>query len=95
MKKESMPSIKTCSNCKRISDVRSGIKDGQYFDNLCDRCIGVIGSAEFSRQYERQSQRRTFAKDLVQSTERDYAKIYGADAARKRGWTDDDLRKYG
>lgn len=88
-------SASSCSNCRRKVEVRSGIKNGIAFDDLCDRCIGVIGSADFSRQFDRQSQRRTYAKDLVQSTERDYAKVYGEAAARKRGWTDDDLHKYG
>lgn len=86
----------TCSNCKRsVNELHSGIKGSSSYSDLCQSCVGVINSAEFSRQYERQSQRRTFAKDLVQSTERDYAKIYGEAAARKRGWTDEDLRKFG
>lgn len=84
-----------CSNCEQEGQVRSGIQHGIGFSNLCNRCVGVIGSADFSRQFDRQSQRRTFAKDIVQPTERDYAKIYGETAARKRGWTDTDLRKYG
>jgi hypothetical protein len=95
MKNESQQSTKVCSNCGRPDTLRSGIKGGVAFADLCDRCIGTIGSADFSRQFDRQSQRRTFAKDIVQSTERDYAKIYGEAAARKRGWTDSDLHKYG
>jgi hypothetical protein len=84
-----------CSNCKRETEIRSGIQNGVGFTDLCDRCIGVINSAEFSRQFDRQSQRRTFAKDIIQPTESGYAKIYGEQAARKHGWTDSDLRKYG
>lgn len=84
-----------CKNCHRESELRSGVKNGEYFSDLCDRCVGVINSADFSRQYERQSQRRTFAKDIIQPTERDYARVYGEAAARKNGWTDTDLRKFG
>lgn len=84
-----------CNNCGRKDTLRSGFNNGVSFSNLCDRCIGVIGSAEFSRQYERQSQRRTFAKDIIQPTEPGYAKVYGEEAARRNGWTDKDLRKHG
>lgn len=89
------PLIKACENCKREVELHSGIKHGVYYENLCERCVGVIGSADFSRQYDRQSQRRTFAKDLVQPTESGYARIYGEKQARDRGWTDEDLRKHG
>jgi len=88
-----MPSM--CKNCKRKAELHSGIKNGVLYDGLCERCVGVIESAEFSRQHDRQFQRRHYAKDLVQPSERDYAKIYGEEAARKKGWTDADLRRHG
>lgn len=88
-------SIPKCNHCGRTDVLHTGFKGDDYYENLCDGCIGMIGSALLYRQYERQSQRRTYAADLVQPTERDYAKIRGADAARKRGWSEEELRKFG
>lgn len=87
--------IHKCTNCNRIDELHSGVKNNTWYEDLCTRCVGVLGSSEFSRQYDRQWQRRHYAKDLVQPSEPDYAKIYGAEQARKRGWSEDDLRKYG
>jgi hypothetical protein len=95
MKNESQQSTKVCSNCGKPDELHSGIKGNIGYTDLCLKCVGVVGSAIFSRQFDRQSQRRTYAKDIVQSTERDYAKIYGEAAARKRGWTDEDLHRFG
>lgn len=94
-KKKSTSSTPRCSNCDRQNTLYSGIKNGESYNNLCDRCIGTLGSSEFFRRYDRQWQRREYAKDIVQTWEPDYAKAYGADAARKAGWTDDQIRKYG
>lgn len=90
-----MQSINICSNCKRKSELHSGIKNNAYYENLCERCVGVIGSADFSRRYDRQFQRRHFAKDIIQPSESGYAKVYGEQKAREKGWTDKDLRKFG
>lgn len=90
-----MPLISKCSNCGRPEGIHSGIKNGVYYEQLCSRCVGVLGSAEFSRNYDRQWQRRHYAKDLVQPTEAGYLKAYGADKARERGWTEEDIRRHG
>lgn len=84
-----------CNRCHMTRQIRSGIKNGVAFRNLCDKCIGVLDSAVFSRHYERQYQRREYAKDIVQPSEKDFARLYGEDKARENGWTDEELRKFG
>lgn len=88
-------STKQCSNCKRkVDELHDGIKDGVYYEELCERCVGTIGSAEFSRQYYRQYQRRHFARDLIQPGEKEFIKEY-PEQARKKGYTDADFHKFG
>lgn len=73
----------------------SGVRNGQPYNNLCERCIGNLGSSEFFRRWDRQNQRRTFAADIVQPSDDDFAKVYGHEKARQYGWTDEQLRKLG
>lgn len=84
-----------CTNCKREAELHSGIKSGQYYTDLCEKCIGTLGSAEFSREFDRKSQRRTYARDIVQQWEPEYIKAYGPEKAREAGWSDEQIRRYG
>lgn len=85
-----------CSSCGREVDVlHTGVKDGALYENKCEYCVSVIGSAELSRNYDRTFQRRHFAKDIVQPDDKAFAKAWGEEAARKHGWTDSDLHKNG
>lgn len=89
-------SIVTCHNCQReVDTLHTGIKEGELYTDLCESCVGVVGSAELSRNYDRTFQRRHFAKDIIQPDDKAFAKAWGEEAARKHGWNDSDLHKNG
>lgn len=94
-KKKSTSLTPKCFNCKRVVELFCGVRNGVYYENLCNRCVGHLGSADFARQYERTWQRRHYAKDIIQSDDPEYVKAYGADKARERGWSEEDIRRFG
>lgn len=61
-----------CSNCGREDTVRTAIKNGKLLKDMCDRCLASYqGYADYARKFERDSQRRTYAKDILQKWEGD------------------------
>ncbi len=85
-----------CSQCKRKVDiVRSATKNGEVISDACDSCLASFsGYADYARRQERDWQRREYARDIIQPWEPEYIKAYGADKARERGWTDEEIRKF-
>lgn len=64
--------------------------------NGCELCINSKQSQGVSANYERNYQRREYAKDIVQPNQpREFLEAHGADVAREHGYTDETLRKYG
>lgn len=94
--KNSSSRLIRCSNCETPTErLHSGIKGSTIYQNFCDNCVGALGTAVFARQYDRQWQRREYAKDIIQPSESGFAKIYGEQKARENGWSDAELRKHG
>lgn len=61
----------------------------------CDDCMEAKRQG-LAAKYERDWQRREYARDLVQPNQPDrFVKAYGAEAARKAGYSDEQIRKYG
>lgn len=85
-----------CPICPREVDrLLSGIKNGKVVSERCERCLNSIPShAELAGNNERTWQRREYAKDIIQPSEEGFAKAYGAEAARDRGWSDEEIRKF-
>lgn len=86
--------IPRCSNCRKEDTLYSGIKRGENYTNLCEHCVGNLGSSEFYQRSNRQSQRRAYAKDIIQPSESDYIKAYGPEKAREAGWSENDIRRF-
>lgn len=83
----------TCSQCKGAADLYSGVKNNRLYTNLCEKCVGVFGSAEFARRYDRQYQRRHYAKDIIQPADKaDYIKAYPERA--REIYSDEDFRRF-
>lgn len=83
-----------CSNCNTPAvELFSGFDKGIAYTDICSTCVSVKGSSEFYRRFERQNQRKTFARDIIQPSEPEYIKAYGAQQARERGWSEDEIRK--
>lgn len=78
-------------NCpKNISIIRKGkIIEG------CELDIHLIQGTETSAKNTRDKMRRDYQKDLLQPSDKEFAKAYGAQAARDAGWSESTLRKYG
>lgn len=85
-----------CSKCnKNVDLVRSTVKKGVHLKDVCDPCLGSFrGFADKARAFERDWQKRHYAKDLVQPWEKEYISAYGADKAREAGWNEEAIRKY-
>lgn len=86
-----------CLVCKReVDTLRSAVKNGEVISERCDRCLDSVKSlADGARQYERNWQRRHYAKDIIQPFEKEkYIKAY-PEQARKHGYSEEDLRKFG
>lgn len=86
-----------CPVCnKQVDQLRSAVHNGQYLSERCDKCLSLAKlPADYARKYERDRQREDYRADLIQPWETDYAKIYGADKAREKGWSEESIRKYG
>lgn len=87
-------STNKCSNCGREDTLYAGVRYGKAYKDLCNKCVGGLGTAEFYKRADRQSQRRTFAKDIIQPSETEYIKAYGPDKAREAGWSEDSIRRF-
>jgi len=85
-----------CPICHRqVDSLSTLVRNNQYLSERCERCVGNLGSAQFSREYDRRYQRREYAKDIVQPWEKEeFIKAYPKQA-RQYGYTDEDFRKYG
>jgi len=88
--------MKKCNNCRTESEIiRSAVKNGEYIEGFCDNCLAAYRpTALYGRQYERQWQRREYAKDIIQSFDPEFIKVY-PDKAKEAGWSDEDIRQYG
>lgn len=89
-----------CPVCKKTSDaLKTAIKGGQYISERCERCVANFNtSALYARKFERESQKRTYAKDLIQRFDGDkinpeYVKAYPEEARKQ--WGDSVLRDNG
>lgn len=62
----------------------------------CEVCIEVNKQMQgVSANYERNSQRREYAKDMVQPNQpNEFVRAYGADKAREHGYSEEQIRKY-
>lgn len=62
----------------------------------CEICLSSKQAQGVSANYERNWQRREYAKDMVQPNQPDqFVRAYGADKAREAGYSDEQIRKYG
>lgn len=87
---------KLCPNCNiPTGSIKTVIVKNQLLTG-CDKCLDTLMRPnELSAQNRREYQRGEYRKDILQPWERDYAKAYGAEQARERGWSDDAIRKFG
>ncbi len=71
------------------------ILHGQVVE-CCDRCQDSLTHPnELAANHRRNYQRREYAQDIAQPFEKDYVKARGIEAAREKGWTDEQIRKFG
>ena len=87
---------KTCPVCKQpADDLISGVSQGQYISDRCQSCwADAKTSALYARQYDRQWQRRHYAKDIIQPFEKEaFIKNYPKQA--KEIYSEEDFHKYG
>lgn len=89
-----------CPVCKQPTDIlRSSIKDGKYLSDRCENCLNSYkGFSDYARKFERDNQRRKFAKDIIQKWEGtnpnpDYIKAYPEQS--KKLWGDSVVRDHG
>lgn len=61
----------TCPICNnKATTLRSAVKNGRFISERCDRCLAsFVTGAVFARQYERNWQKREYAKDIIQRYE--------------------------
>lgn len=85
-----------CPVCKReVDHLITSVKNGVYTSQRCERCVANIKApAAFARKYERDRQREDYRKDIIQKDDPDFVKVYGAEAASKAGWSDQDIIKH-
>lgn len=87
----------TCPSCKRKTDtLRSVIIKGEIISG-CSFCLGsnLQKGNDRSAKYYKQEQQRKFKKELIQPIDqRDFISAYGVQAARDRGYSEEDIRKF-
>lgn len=87
-----------CTACGKSGDIRSGIKNGKAYDNLCERCVGAFTkSAVYAHKFETDYQKKHFRKDVIQRFEGteinpEFVRAYPEQAAAQ--WGDEILREY-
>lgn len=86
-----------CDNCgKKTDTLRSVIVKGQIMSG-CALCLGsgIQKANDRSAKYYKQEQQRKFKKELIQPIDqRDFISAYGVQAARDRGYSEADIRKF-
>ena len=85
-----------CPICHlRVDNLITSIKADQYLSERCQNCLlAAKASALYARQYDRQWQRRQYAKDIIQPFEKEaFIKNYPKQA--KEIYSDQDFHKYG
>lgn len=85
-----------CPICKKQTDqLISSIVNGKLMSERCERCAFRFKTpSDYSHKFERDWQSREYAKDIVQPWDDEYVRAYGVDAARERGWSEDEIRKF-
>lgn len=97
-----MPSTKgkVCSNCgNRVEVVRSAIKNGKFYENMCERCLANYKHiADYARKYDRDRGREDYRKDIIQRWDgdkpsREFIEAYPEEAEEYFG--PENMRDYG
>lgn len=65
--------MKDCPICHKPSAIlRTGIKEGKLITERCERCLNSYkGFSDYAKKFDRDSQRRTYAKDILQKWDGD------------------------
>jgi predicted amidophosphoribosyltransferase len=88
----------TCPNCRKPTDsIRTVIRSSEVMSG-CSRCLrpGSKHGQNDIAKYNRDRQREDYRQDIVQPFEpRDYIKARGIQGAMEKGYSEEDIRKYG
>lgn len=86
-----------CPNCHKKTDILKSVIIKGVILNGCPLCLdaGLQKANDRSAKYYKQEQQRKFRKELVQHVDqREFIQAYGVEAARNRGYSEADIRKY-
>lgn len=88
-----------CSNCGNTGEIRSGIKNGKAYSDLCEKCAASFTtSALYARKFERDRDRSDHSKDIIQRYEGTEINPEFVEAYREQAvaqWGEDVVRDYG
>lgn len=90
----------TCESCGVEKKTRGAMLKGKFYPSICDDCINGeqrIAGAQ-AAQFQRESDQREFAKDIIQPYNGDvpneeFIQAYPKEA--ENNFTQEELRKYG
>jgi hypothetical protein len=83
-----------CPNCGVTGIVKTIIRRGELVQ-VCDSCTNsFVRPNELAAKNRRDYQRGEYRRDIAQPFEKDYVKARGIEAAREKGWTDEQIRKH-
>lgn len=86
----------TCPICKEVTPSIKVVSTPNGLVKGCSGCLRtLVQGSDGIAAYKRKTSYRKFAQDLVQPWEDDYIKVYGVDAAREHGWSDEAIRQHG
>lgn len=84
-----------CTACgKPVDQLHTVLKGQTLIEDVCETCVTAAPTSDFAREFERRSQRRKYAKDIIQKYDPEFARAYGVEAARDAGWSDEQIRKH-
>jgi len=85
----------SCPRCNTQSaTVKTIIRGGQLVE-CCENCMNFhVKPNELAAQHRRSSQQKEYRRDITQPFESGYVKARGIEAAREKGWTDEQIRKH-
>jgi hypothetical protein len=86
-----------CTNCGKETDALKSIIVKGEIKSGCSFCLGsnLQKANDRSAKYYKQEQQRKFKRELVQHVDqREFIQVYGAEKAREKGFSDEDIRKY-
>lgn len=79
---------------KHNCPMNKSVIQGKQIITGCDECLDTrVRESEGYAKHNREWQKKHYRKDLIQPFERDFVKAYGADVARERGFSEDDIRR--